>query len=69
MQRFKQKEDTKLENNIIKYFKDSYSEYTINKLRDELIKSTNYKLIKKERGKLFFLRVNRPSKNVEKVSI
>jgi len=51
IQRYQKKENKKLEESeLFKHFKGLYSEYALNKLKDQLIESVNYKLFKKEDG-------------------
>jgi len=54
--RFNRQENKKMEESaLIKYFKDQYSNYALSKLKEELIESTNYKLLKKNGEKWYLL--------------
>lgn len=57
-QKFTKKVNKRLDkSNLITYFGKDYSEYALNKMKEQLIESTNYKLGKKERGNwVFFLK-------------
>jgi len=55
IKRLTNKENLKLEKtSLIKYFKDDYSQYALAILKDELIESTNYKIVKKTGDKWYF---------------